>query len=369
MERVPGQPAQPDPTDASRASEADEHLYPAVQNSVFLGRYGLRAGWSLSAGLVLFFVLWSLLLSCIGPAVWGRPPSPATTQSRSQIPSAATSQAAARHAEVSLRETVVAEAVTLAATWLATLAMALLERRRMRVYGINGRTWMNFFPGAFWGLASVSLLVFALRGLHLLIFDGRALQGAAVYAYGGKWLVAFLLVGLFEEYSTRGFLQYTLTRGLMGLGAKIAPQHARAAAFWSAAVVMSVVFGLLHLSNAGETAPGIAMVFLAGLLFSYALWRTGSLWWAIGFHMAWDWAQSFLYGVPDSGQISAGRLFVTHPAGSAWLSGGVDGPEGSVLVLPTLLLVALVIRFTTRSAPQPPLEAEDTVSEPMLRVV
>jgi len=33
---------------------------------------------------------------------------------------------------------------------------------------------------------------------------------------------------------------------------------------------------------------------LVGLLFSYSLWRSGSLWWAIGAHASWDWAQSFL---------------------------------------------------------------------------
>ena len=112
---------------------------------------------------------------------------------------------------------------------------------------------------------------------------------------------------------------------------RISPKHARAIAFWAAAVVMSCLFGAGHLFNPGETAPGIAAVFLAGMVFSYALWHTGSLWWAIGFHMAWDWAQSFLYGVPDSGFLSAGRLLKTHPMGNPLLSGGTTGPEGSVL--------------------------------------
>ena len=100
-------------------------------------------------------------------------------------------------------------------------------------------------------------------------------------------------------------------------------------------------FFFSHIHNAGETATGLAAVFLAGVVFSYALWRTGSLWWGIGAHMAWDWTQSFLFGVPDSGILSAGRLFQTHAMGPAWLSGGVDGPEGSVLVIPALLLLVL----------------------------
>ena len=93
----------------------------------------------------------------------------------------------------------------------------------------------------------------------------------------------------------------------------------------------------------------------AGMVFVVALWRTGSLWWALGFHMSWDWAQSFLYGVPDSGGLMQGRLFATHAVGNPLLSGGTVGPEGSVLIIPVLCLVLVVLLFTKRS-PQPPLE-------------
>lgn len=163
----------------------------------------------------------------------------------------------------------------------------------------------------------------------------------------------------------RGYLQFTLTRGVIGLAEKISPANARAVAFWMAAVIMSFTFGALHLGNAGENALGLVQVVLIGLIFSYVLWRTGSLWWAIGFHMAWDWAQSFLYGVADSGNLSVGRLFQTHIAGKPLLSGGVDGPEGSILCIPVLLVVVVVVRLTTRPGEQPPLEAEGVVEPEM----
>jgi hypothetical protein len=91
------------------------------------------------------------------------------------------------------------------------------------------------------------------------------------------------------------------------------------------------------------------------MLFIVALWRTGSLWWGIGWHMAWDWGQSFLYGVPDSGGLMQGRLFATHALGNPRLSGGSDGPEGSILCAPILLLTILVLLYTHRS-PQPGFE-------------
>jgi len=309
---------------------AEGPLRSAMATTIF-GRFGLRAGWSMAIAVLLFLILdpWTLSrFTAIAPT------------------------------EIMAGPAMLGEVLALGAACLATLVMALIEHRRMAVYGLSRARLRDLFAGAFWGLIAISLLVSALHSFHVLVFDKLALSGAATYLSGAKWLLVFLLVGLFEEYSTRGFLQYTLTRGVYGLTKKISPTRARFLAFWIAAVIMSIVFGLLHLGNQGETPSGILTVFCAGLLFSYALWRTGSLWWAIGFHITWDWRQSFLYGVPDSGSLSAGRLFQTHPTGPMLLSGGADGPEGSVLVLPTLLLVALIIRLTTRRGLQPPLEPE-----------
>jgi len=71
---------------------------------------------------------------------------------------------------------------------------------------------------------------------------------------------------------------------------------------------------------------------------------TGSAWWAIGCHTAWDWSETYFYGAADSGNVATGHYLTTSPAGNALWSGGTDGPEGSLLVLGIvlLLLVALV---------------------------
>jgi uncharacterized protein len=82
------------------------------------------------------------------------------------------------------------------------------------------------------------------------------------------------------------------------------------------------------------------------MVFCFSLWRTGSLWWAIGFHTAWDWAQSFLYGVADSGIMVRQHLLATHPLGKPLLSGGATGPEGSIFILPIVLIIVLIIIVT-----------------------
>jgi hypothetical protein len=217
--------------------------------------------------------------------------------------------------------------------------------------------------GAVWGLAAMSLLIGTLCSMHLLVFDGELDHGLAILGWGGAQLFGFLCVGLVEEYLFRGYLQFTLTRGLVCVGNLISRRHGRTIAFWIAAVITSILFFLAHTGNSGETPVGLLLVFVAGVAFLVALWRTGSLWWAIGFHMAWDWAQSFLYGVPDSGGLVQGRLFATHALGNPFLSGGTDGPEGSVLCIPVLVLMILVLVFLTRSSPQPPLETKERLLE------
>ena len=321
-------------------------------DGILFGRFGLRAVWGIAIFIVLFFIL-SAAARISALAATGR-----VRQTIAQHKAHSADRRTEAHTSqtIMVDDTIIGEGLGLLGVALAAGVLSFLERRRIATYGIGRARLLDLLTGTFWGLISLSLLVGVLRAGHLLVFDSRILSGSDILTYGLLWLLAFLVVGLLEEYLARGYLQYTLTRGIFGLAERISPRYARAISFWIAAVIMSIAFGIGHLGNPGETFAGILAVFLVGITFSYALWRTGSLWWAIGFHMAWDWAQSFLYGVPDSGGLSTGRLFQTHPTGKPLLSGGPDGPEGSILVIPTLLLVMLIIRFTTRAGVQPSLE-------------
>ncbi len=88
---------------------------------------------------------------------------------------------------------------------------------------------------------------------------------------------------------------------------------------------------------------GLAGAGLIGLFFCLTLRRTGNLWFAVGFHAAWDWGESYFYSVPDSGTVAPGHLLKTSLHGPAWLTGGSAGPEGSALLF--ILLAALWIAF------------------------
>ena len=341
----------------------DAATTPAPQpHGVFVGRFGLRAGWSMAIFIAVCALIFAIS-GIVAVAATGHLKELMTAQMQAKAHPGAPKPSV--HMDFVPALSIVSDGVQFLGMALVCWVFSRAERRDFGSYGIGRNRLRDFAPGAFWGLAALSLLVFVLHALHLLYFDARLLSGGTMIAYALKWLLAFLMVGFAEEYLLRGYLQFTLTRGVYGLAERIAPRNPRAAAFWIAALILSLVFGAMHLGNTGENLLGITQVVFVGMVFSYALWRTGSLWWSIGFHMAWDWAQSFLYGVADSGNISVGRLFQTHIAGKPLLSGGADGPEGSLLCVPVLLLVVLVIRFTTSPGTQPPLEQNAAAAEPL----
>jgi membrane protease YdiL (CAAX protease family) len=90
--------------------------------------------------------------------------------------------------------------------------------------------------------------------------------------------------------------------------------------------------------NPGESWTGIAGIVLTGLFWCFTLRRTGTLWFAVGMHAAFDFGETFLYSVPDSGTIFPGHLSSATLAGPTWLSGGTAGPEASFFDFAALLL-------------------------------
>lgn len=101
----------------------------------------------------------------------------------------------------------------------------------------------------------------------------------------------------------------------------------------------------LLLRNHGGNVLGLLEVVATGLLFCLAIRRSGNLWFAVGFHAAWDWAETFFYGTPDSGLLGVGHLLNSSTRGPNWLTGGLAGPEGSIIAIFVLLLCALLIHF------------------------
>jgi membrane protease YdiL (CAAX protease family) len=338
--------------------EAPMPQQPSLARRIFFGPFGLRAGWSL---LIYFSIVAAILFGVRGAMQHKakHDKAVAAAAAKASPKAATTAPAKPRGSEPGpLSGMVIGEAVTFLVFFLISWLMAAIERRKLSAFGLGGsRFFSRFLVGAFWGLIAQSAVIALLYFRHLLVFDARLDHGLGILGWGAAQLFAFFLVGLVEEYMFRGYLQFTLTRGMVALGNLISPERSRTIAFWIAAVLTSALFYFAHTRNPGENKIGLFQVFLAGILLLVALWRTGSLWWAIGFHTTWDWAQSFLYGVPDSGGLVQGRLFATHAVGNPHWSGGTAGPEGSIFGIPVMLVVIVLLCFV-RPSPQPPLETK-----------
>lgn len=276
---------------------------PSYARTLFLGPDGLRAGWGIAFYLVMFLSLQKLAVEL----AWSR-----------------------NLGASGLWSTMLEEFLNLVAAIVPALVLARVEHRSWNAYGLPGRQIFGrvFWIGALWGFSGISMLMFALYGLHSFSFGHLVLHGVRLLRFGAFWAAMFLLVGLFEEFAFRGYTRFTLARGI---------------GFWPAAFVLSVAFGLVHLRNEHEQWRGALAAALIGFFFCLTLRRTGSLWFAVGFHAAWDWGETFFYSVPDSGMVAPGHLLSSSMRGADWISGGAVGPEGSVLCF--VVIAALCIAF------------------------
>jgi membrane protease YdiL (CAAX protease family) len=215
---------------------------------------------------------------------------------------------------------------------VATWIVSRIEKRPLASYGIPPRQAFGkrFWEGCVWGFAMLSAILLVLKVSGHFRIDSVALTGHAILKWALGWGVTFLAVAWHEELAFRGYWLFTMSRRMR---------------FWPAAVFLSTVFAVAHLGNHGENILGILQVAEIGLLFCLTLRRTGNLWFAIGFHAAWDWAETFFYGTPDSGLLGVGRFLNSSVHGPRWLTGGSAGPEGSIVAILVILLCAALIHL------------------------
>lgn len=215
---------------------------------------------------------------------------------------------------------------------LATWIVSRVEKRPLDDYGIPLRQAFGarFWEGTIWGFAMLSAILLLLWVTGHFQIDSVALTGTAVSRWALAWGATFLGVSLTEEFAFRGYWLFTMSRRIR---------------FWPAALFLSVIFGVAHLGNHGENVLGIVQVVATGLLFCLMIRRTGTLWFAIGFHAAWDWAETYFYGTPDSGLLGVGRFLNSSVHGPNWLTGGSAGPEGSIFAMVILLLCSALIHL------------------------
>lgn len=175
--------------------------------------------------------------------------------------------------------------------------------------------------GVVLGAALVGAVILAMTVAGAVVWE-REPGDAAGVARAALWALAVLAVpAAAEEALLRGYL-FQLSARAWGWGWTLA---------WS-----SVVFALLHGANPSLGWVAMANLALAGVALGLVVLRTGSLWWATGAHLGWNWGQVAL-DLPVSGlDLVDVPALAPSVSGADWLGGGGFGVEGSVMATAAL---------------------------------
>lgn len=296
-----------------------------ILRKIFIGPNGMRAGWRFAMYAVFFAILLYIFQRALRLI-------PLFVQITRKVQ---------REGVLTPQFEFIFESTTIAAALLAAVAMSRIEKRPFETYGLPPRFAFakRFWQGVLWGLACETLIVILISALGGFSFGSLALSGGALISNAILWAVAFVLVGIAEEFLFRGYTQYTLASGI---------------GFWPAAILLSALFGAIHLGNQGEGWVGALSVFVFGIFACFTLRRTGSLWFAVGFHAASDYAETFIYSTPDSGLLARGHLLNSSFHGQRWLTGGSIGPEGSAMDFVVFILVFIAFAQAFPQQKNPP---------------
>src|SRR5690349_18566673 len=125
---------------------------------IFIGPYGLRAGWRLLLFLPVFIIS-TLPLGLVMGAVAGKSLSPATA--------------------------ITAEVPSFAIILLGTFIFARFERRSLADYGLPFRRFLGkqFWTGALWGFVMISFVIGLMAASHAYSPGGLALAPIEILKY------------------------------------------------------------------------------------------------------------------------------------------------------------------------------------------
>ena len=194
--------------------------------------------------------------------------------------------------------------------------------------GMPGNTASHFFLGIVAGAGIIGFCI-------LIAF----LHGGAELAAGG-FHVVYLLGGLLcvliqagaEELVFRGYLL-----GVIRLNRED----------WGAVLISAGLFAAIHLLNPGMTMFGCLRLYISGVVLGLMVCRCKSLWMAIAFHTAWNYAQTFVFGLPVASMVSEKAIFRISAVHSSLFYDAVAGVEGCLPAFLTELALCFAILFMT----------------------
>jgi len=231
------------------------------------------------------------------------------------------------------------------ATISVWIARKYLDKKSFVSLGLrtDKKTWQDLLFGFLLSAVMAGIFLVILLISDLAKFDGITLGTYEQSSEGFDYLefmkvasigslslllLEHLLVGYWEELVFRGYVFQNMIEG-MGLKISI--------------VISCLIYGLIHITNPNAGLLSSLIIVAFGYLRIYGYLSTQQLWLSMGMHMGWNFFQGPIFGFAASGHQHATLFNVSFNSSKDWLTGGEFGPEGSILVIPILLLALWVM--------------------------
>jgi len=285
-------------------------------SEIFINRYGrVRSGWRFAVFFIALFALLSVIGGIGGAIIFYVPIG---------------------FSENSLLAFALPYIVLLmAAVLVGWLCGRFLENLPFRALGCwFTSNWLKDLAlGLIFGAAamSVAALITVIFGATSFQFNLAAGQSAILLTLAVS-LGIFIIGAASEEALFRGYILQTFVRANLA---------------WLAITLTSLFFAAGHLTNPGANYIAILNTVLAGIWFSVAYLKTRTLWLAFGLHLAWNWVQGAVLGLPVSGitEITTAPVFLSTNNGLTFLTGGDYGIEGGIACTIAVIFFILLTWF------------------------
>jgi membrane protease YdiL (CAAX protease family) len=235
-------------------------------------------------------------------------------------------------------------------TWIAGV---LLITWLMRVKA-NKASWsgmavprpqlLRLLLGAVTGFAVILIasgIEYRLGWLHLVRIDTGLHRGLSKTLWVVLELAPSLAVGFTEELAFRGYIFQTLGERMP---------------VWAASLSMSVIFAVIHFTLGGFSGAFVVSVIVVSFMFLSLRFATGSLWFPIGFHGAWDWTQTYFVGLSTTGTrgYDPALMQIRQTGPSFWVGDQQAVESGLLFMLIALGLFALALIYASVAGKSPP---------------
>jgi len=157
-------------------------------------------------------------------------------------------------------------------------------------------------------------------------------QFMSIVTLGSMGLMLFehILVGYWEELVFRGYIFQNIVDGL---------------GMVTAIIISCLIYGLIHYTNPNATILSSIIIIGFGFLRIYGYLSTKMLWLSMGMHIGWNFFQGPIFGFAASGHKKATLLQHSFLSDRQYLTGGEFGPEGSIFIIPVLILTIFVMKW------------------------